>query len=44
VFGFGFATEGPKALPAATGQDEEKERRHGDEIKMKMRTKGVGNL
>jgi hypothetical protein len=44
MFGFRFATEGPKTFTAATGHDEEKERGHGGEIKVKMKTKGVGNF
>jgi len=44
MFGFRFATEGPKTFTAATGHDEEKERGHGIEIKVKMKTKGVGNF
>jgi len=44
VFGFGFTTEGPKAFATSTGHNEEKERRHWDEIKMNLKTKGVGNF
>ena len=44
VFGFCFAAEGPETFATATSHDEEKERGHGGEIKVKMKTKGVGNF
>jgi len=44
MFGFRFTAQGPESFPAAAGHDEEEERRHGNEIKMKMRTKGAGNI